>query len=115
MHICLNAASAVVSALVPPERPAQILRCAERIIPGDRTGGSWFPWLSISAWRNDCDRTAVSDGVVASARVVCAILSHAADLLIARDLVEQMRQHRCMSGIATRDLDGSGFQGMYYR
>jgi hypothetical protein len=88
MHLCLNAVSAVVSAPVPSERTTQILRCAERIIPGDGTGGSWLPWLSISAWRDDGGRTAVSDSVVASARVVCAIRSHAADLLIVRDLVE---------------------------
>ena len=88
MHLCFDAASSVVTAPVPPECSAQILRCAERIIPGDGPGGSWLPPLRVSAWRDDCGRTALSDGVVASARVVCAIHSYAADLLIARDLVE---------------------------
>jgi hypothetical protein len=47
---------------------------------------------------------------VASARVVGIVGSHAADLLIVRDLVEQMRQHRGIPRVATRDLDGSDFQ-----
>ena len=42
MHLCLDAASSVVSAPVPPERPTQILRCAERVVPRDGTGGVGF-------------------------------------------------------------------------
>src|SRR5690606_749759 len=58
-------------------------------------------------------RTALGDGVVTSARVVGTIRGHTADLLIARDLVEQMRQHRCIPGVATRDLDCSDFQRLF--
>jgi|TARA_R110000787_G_scaffold133678_2_gene246102 hypothetical protein len=47
VHICLDATSAVVSAPVPPERLIQILRCAERVVPGDGTGGAWLPWVQI--------------------------------------------------------------------
>ena len=47
---------------------------------------------------------------MASARVVGTVGSHAADLLIVRDLVEQMWQHRGIPRVATRDLDGSDFQ-----
>ena len=47
---------------------------------------------------------------MASARIVCAIRGHAANLLIVRDLVEQMRQHWRVAGVTPRDLDGSNFQ-----
>jgi len=83
VHLCLDAAPSVVSAPVAPDCPAQILRCAERIIPGDGTGGGWLPWLSIFAWRDDRSRTALGDGVVTSARIVCAVRGHAVDVLIA--------------------------------
>lgn len=84
IKLCLGAASAVVSALILTECPTQILRCAQRIVSGDCTGVVWLPWQSIAAWRNDRVRTAVSDGVVAAALVVCAISSHTADLPICR-------------------------------
>jgi hypothetical protein len=85
-------------------------RCAERNIPGDGAGGSWLPWLGISARRDDRISSTIRDGVVASAHVVCAVRGHAANVLIARDLVEHVRQHRCVPGIAPRDLDWSDFQ-----
>lgn len=53
------------------------------------------------------------DGIVAFARVVCATRSHPANLLIARNLIEQMRQHRCISSVATRDLYRSDFQCLF--
>lgn len=53
------------------------------------------------------------DGVVASAPVVCATRGHAANLLIARNLIEQMRQHRCITRVATRDLDRSDVQCLF--
>jgi hypothetical protein len=90
MHPCLDAASAVVSAPVSPERPTRISRCAESVVPGDGTGNGWLPWLGISAWRYHRSRTTLGDGIVTSARVVCTVRGHAADLLIARALVEQM-------------------------
>ena len=50
------------------------------------------------------------DGIVAPSRVVCAICGHAANLLIVRDLVEQMRQHWRVAGVAAGDLNRSDFQ-----
>ena len=50
---------------------------------------------------------------MAFARVVRTIRSHTANLLIARDLVEQMRQHRCVAGVAARDLDCPDFQRLF--
>jgi hypothetical protein len=66
--------------------------------------------MGISARRDDRRGSTIRDGVVASARVVCAIRGHAADLLIARNLVEQMRHHRCITCVTAGDLDGSDFQ-----
>ncbi|MFT4784158.1 MAG: hypothetical protein ACI9IV_001901 [Paracoccaceae bacterium] len=75
----------------PPQQKTnlfKVFRCAERVVPGDGTGGAWLAWLDIlagvwgildliqwikSALRGDRIRTAVSDRVVASTRVVCAI------------------------------------------
>jgi hypothetical protein len=88
MHLCLDAASAVIATPVPPQCPAQILRGAERIVSGDGASGAWLPWLGVSARRDDRSRSAVRDSIVASARVVCSVCSDAADLLIARDLIE---------------------------
>jgi len=44
------------------------------------------------------------------ARVVCTVRGHAANLLIARDLVEQIGQHRRIPGVAAGDLNRSDFQ-----
>jgi hypothetical protein len=62
------------------------------------------------ARRDDRRGSTINDGIVAFARVVGAIGSHTINLLIARDLVQQMRQHRCIPGVAAGDLDGSDFQ-----
>ena len=103
----------MVAAPVPPECPAQISRCAQSVVPGDGAGSGWLPRLGIFAWRDDRSRTTIGDGVMAFARVVGAIRSHAANLLIAWDLVEQMGQHRRISGVAARDLDCPDFQRLF--
>jgi hypothetical protein len=66
--------------------------------------------VGISAWRYHRSRTALGDGVVTSARVVCTVRDHAANPLIAQDLVEQIGQHRRISGVAVGDLNRSDFQ-----
>ena len=70
MHLCFNAAPAVVAGPVPLERPTQIFLYTECVVPGDGVCGAWLPWLGVLAWWNDRHRSAVSDSVVASARVV---------------------------------------------
>ena len=59
-RVCLDATSAVVSAPIPPQRPTQVLRCAERVVSSDGTGSAWFLWLGVLARRADRSRTAVS-------------------------------------------------------
>ena len=110
MHLCLDVAPAVLSAPVSPECPTQIFRCAQCVVPGDGAGSGWLPWLGISTRWDDRRGTTIGNGVMAFARVVGTIRSHAADLLVSWNLVEQIGQHRCISGVAARDLDCSDFQ-----
>ena len=53
---------------------------------------------------------AVGDGVMAFPGVIRAICRDAADLLILRDLVEQIGQHRRIADMAAGDLDGPDLQ-----
>lgn len=52
----------------------------------------------------------IGDSIMASARVVCSIRSDAANVLIARDQVEQLGQHWCIPSVTAGDLDRSDFQ-----
>ena len=113
MHLGFDAAPAAVSTPFPPECLAQIFRCAERVVLGDRTGGAWLPRPGISKRRNDCGGTAFSDSITASTRVVCPICVLVANLKIAQELVEKLRSHRSIPGIASGDLDHSDFQRMF--
>ena len=49
--------------------------------------------------------------IVAFACVVCPVCCDAAELLIRRDLIEQIRQHGRVPDAATRDLDCPYLQG----
>ena len=53
---------------------------------------------------------AIRDGIVALACVVGTICRDAADFLVRRDLAEQVWQNRCVTNVASGDLDGSDFQ-----
>lgn len=53
---------------------------------------------------------ALSDGIVAFARVVGAMGRDAADLLVRRDLAEQIGQDRCVTDVAPDDLDSADLQ-----
>ena len=53
---------------------------------------------------------AIRDGIVALACVVGTICRDAADFLVRRDLAEQVWQNRCVTNVASGDLDGSDLQ-----
>lgn len=57
--------------------------------------------------------TAIGDGVVAFARVVRAVCRNAANLLVLRNLAEQIRQHRCIADMAPGDLHGPDLQRFF--
>lgn len=54
--------------------------------------------------------TALGDCVMAFPRIVGAVCRDAADLLVRRDLVEQIRQHRRVADVAPGDLDRPNLQ-----
>lgn len=90
MHLCFDAASAVVSAPVSSDRATEVFRRAERLVARNCTGGRWFPRRGVLARWDDGIRASVGDGVVAFARIVGAVNGDAANLLIRRDLAEQI-------------------------
>ena len=89
-----NAISAVIATLVPPKCPAQILRGAERIVPGDGASGACsHGWVFLRGGLTAADPGLASlvhvdihceavDRIVAFARVVCPVCCDAAELLI---------------------------------
>ena len=53
MHLCFDAASAVVSAPSSPERAAELFRCAHGLVSSHGSGGNVLPGLRILAGRDD--------------------------------------------------------------
>ncbi|EIE50577.1 hypothetical protein C357_13218 [Citreicella sp. 357] len=51
-HLRLGAASAVVPAPLSPDRTAEVFRCAQCFVPGDRTPGRRLPGLGVLARRS---------------------------------------------------------------
>ena len=76
----------------------------EGFVSCNRTGGAWLPGLSVLAGRNDRGSVTGGDGVMAFAGVKGAIGGDASDLLIGRDLVQQLGQHRRVAHVAAREL-----------
>jgi hypothetical protein len=61
----------------------------------------------------DRGSTTGGDGIVALAGVERTVCSDAADLLIWRDLIEQLGQHRRVTNIAGGELGGPDFQCLF--
>ncbi len=81
MPLRLDAASAVVSAPSSPERPAEVFRCSQGFV--SRYGpGDGLPRLGVLAGRDHGVGPAVSNGIVAFARIVSAVCGDAADRLV---------------------------------
>jgi len=90
MHLRLDAASAVVSAPSSPQSAAEILRGPQGLVARHGTSGDGLPRLRVLAGRDDGGSAALGDSIVALARVIGTIGGDAADLLVRRDLVEQV-------------------------
>lgn len=60
--------------------------------------------------RDNRDCPSGGDGIVTSSRVVGTDCRHAGDLLLRRDLIEQVRQHRCISDTTGCHLDGTDLE-----
>jgi len=93
MHLCFDAASAVIAAPSSPDRPTEAFRCAEGLVTRDGTGTVGLPRPSVLAGRCDRGCTSGGDGIVPLAGVERAVGSDAADLLIWWDLVQKLGQH----------------------
>jgi len=80
----------VVSAPSSPERASQALRRAQGLVSRHGSGGDGLPWLCVLAWRDNGVGTTVSNCVVAFPCVVGTVSHDTADLLVRRDLVEEV-------------------------
>lgn len=94
MHLGLDAAPTVIATPSSPQSAAEVLAGLKRFV----------------AWRDDGMDAAIGDCIMAFSGILGAVCSDAADLLVRRDLVEQIWQHRCISDMAPGDLDGPNFQ-----
>ena len=110
MHLCFGAASPVVSAPVSPDRTAEMFRCPQGLVSGDRASGDGLPRPRVLAGRDNGVGTTVSDRIMAFARIIGAVSGDAADLLACWDLAEQVGQDRCISDVAPGDFDRSNLQ-----
>lgn len=73
-------------------------------------GGARFPRSGVLVRGNDRCGTAFGDGVVVLSGVEGAIGCDCGDLLLGRDLVEQLGQHGSVADLAGRELRGPDFQ-----
>ena len=110
MHLGLDAAPAVVSAPSSPEGPAEVFRGAQGLVSCGRASCDHLPRLGVPAGRDDGMGTAVSDGIVALAGVVGTVCRDTADLLVIRDLAEEVGQDRRIADVAPGDLNGPNLQ-----
>jgi hypothetical protein len=90
MHLCLDAASAMVSAPSSPERAAQVLVGAQGLVSRHGSGGDRLPGLRVLAGRDNGMGAAVGNGIVTLTCVIGAISRDATDFLVLRDLVEKV-------------------------
>ena len=93
VHLGFCAASAVIPAPSSPDGSADALRCAQDFVAGDRSRGVGFPGFGVLAGRNDRGGATGCNGVVAFAGVEGAVGGDGGDLLLGRDLVQQLGQH----------------------
>ena len=113
MHLCFDAAPAVVSAPSSPERAAEVFRRSQGLVARDRACRDGLPRLCILAGRDDCGGPAIGDGVMAFSGVVGAICGDTGDVLIGGDLGQQFGQHGGIPDVAAGDLDRPDLQRLF--
>jgi hypothetical protein len=110
VHLGFDAASAVVAAPFSPERSTEVFRCPQGFVARNCTCGDGLPRLGILARRDDSVGSAFGYGIVALARVVGPVGGDTGDLLVGRDLDEQLGQHRGIAHIAACDFNSPNLQ-----
>jgi hypothetical protein len=109
VHLGFCAASAVIAAPSSPYGSAHTLRCAQDLVAGDCPGGVALPWFGVLAGWDDRSRPTGSDGVMALAGVEGAVGGDGPDLLLGRDLIEQLWQHGRVAHVTGGELGGPDF------
>ncbi len=102
MHLGLDAAPAVVSAPSSPEGPAKVFPGAQSIVSCGRASCDHLPRLGVPAGRDDGMGTAICYGIVALAGVVGTVCRDTADLLVIRDLTEEVGQDLHITDVGLR-------------
>src|SRR6056297_788286 len=92
-HLRLDPTAGVVACPVFPERPSVISGGAQGVVSGACSRAVFFPKTSVPADGDDRGALPVGDGLVAPARVIGAVGGDRADLLVRRDLAQQVRKH----------------------
>ena len=110
VHLRLCAASSVIACQLSPERPSEIFAGPHCFVSRDSTRRGWLPELRILAWRDDGSGTSSGNHIVTSARVIGSVSSDRSNLLIGRDLVQQVGQHGGVADVACCDADRAYLQ-----
>ena len=99
VHFRFDEAAAMIAAPLLPDGASKPFERIERFIAGSRAGAILLPWSSVAADRNDRMSIARSYRGMALFGVVRAVPTGTADLVIFRDLCQQIGGDR---GIANR-------------
>ena len=109
LHLGFDAASAVIAGPSLPDRPAEAFGCAQGLVTRDRSGSVRLPRFTVFPSRYDCRWAAGDNCVVTLPGVEGTVGGDAGDLLIRRDLVEQLGQHGRVAHIVCVELGSSNF------
>ena len=110
VHLCLCAASPVISGQLLPECRSKIFAGPQGFVSRDGARCGWFPELRILMRRDDGGGSPGSDHIMASARVIGPIGGDRGNFLIRWDLLQQVRQPGSIADIACRDADRADLQ-----
>ena len=110
MHLGLDAASAVVSAPASPQGMPQVSLRTNRFVSGNSSSARRLPRLGILARWYHCMGVSCGNGLVAFVRVVRPIRGDAANIMVGRDLVQEIGQHGSIPDVTAGDLDRPNLQ-----
>ena len=106
-HLRFDPASGMVPGPPLPERPAIVPCGTQGLVSGPCRRAVPLPRSSVPSDRDDCGGLPFDDGGVAAAGVIGPVGGHGADLLVLRDLVEQIGQDRAVALAAGGEFHGA--------
>ena len=110
MCLGFDAASTVVSAQASPQGTPQVSLRTNRFVSCNSSGARRLPRLGILARWDHCIGVSCGNGLVAFVRVVRPICGDAANILVGRDLVQEIGQHGSIPNVTAGDLDRPNLQ-----